>query len=68
MLFIYRIINNLSPELGAGSLKEITTKYSLRSKSTCKTSRFGSNSVIFTGSFLWNGLPNSCKEIKTETD
>ena len=73
MLLIYRKINNLSPELIAESFKEKNTKYSLRSKSTlqlpktCKTTRFGTNSIVFKGSLLWNGLPNMYKEIKTET-
>ena len=68
MSFIYRIINNLSPELLAGTFEEKTTKYSLRSKSTlqlpkaCKTTTFGTNSKV---AFC---LPNSYyKDIKTET-
>ena len=74
MLLIYRIINNLSPKLIAERFKEKNTKYSLRSKSTlqlpktCKTTRFGTNSIVFKGSLLWNGIPNTYKEIKTEKE
>ena len=72
MLFIYQVINNLSPELISESFKEKTTKYSLRSKSTlqlpklCKTTRFGLNTVVFKGSLLWNNLPNLYKDTNTE--
>ena len=73
MFFIYRVINNLSPELVSDSFKEKTTKYSLRSNSTLqlprlgKTTRFGINTVIFKGSLLWNYLPNLYKDNKTES-
>ena len=71
MFFIYRVINNLSPELVSDSFKEKTKKYSLRSNSTLqlprlgKTTRFGINTVIFKGSLLWNYLPNLYKDNKT---
>ena len=73
MLFIYRVINNLSPELISDSFEENTTKYSLRSNSTlqlprlCKTTRFGVKTVIFKGSLLWNYLSNLYKDNKTES-
>ena len=72
MLLIYRIINNLSPELLVECFKEKKTSYSLRSKLTlqlprlCKTNRFGVNSLIFKGSLLWNYLPNSYKEAESD--
>lgn len=73
MLFIYRVINNLCPNLVADSFKEKTTKYILRSKSnlqlpsSCNTNRFGTNSIIFKGSMLWNLLPNIYKEATSES-
>ena len=73
MLFIYRVINNLSPELMPDNFKKKSTKYSLCSNYTlqlprlCKTTRYGVNTVIFKGSLLWNYLPNLYKDNKTES-
>ena len=71
MLLIYRVINNLSPELLFDSFTEKKINYSLRSKSNLrlpesKTNRFGTNSLIFKGSILWNLLPKTFKEAQSE--
>ena len=60
MLFIYRVIDNLSPELISDSFKEKNAKYYLRSNSTlqlpriCKTTRFGVNTVNSKGRIKMN--------------
>ena len=72
MLFIYRVINNLSPNLVADSFKEKNTKYTLCSKSTlqlpstCNTNRLSNNSVIFKGRIIWNHLSNIYKEASSD--
>ena len=62
MLFIYRVINNLSPEL-------ISERKRLQNILYVQSPPFNYRKyarVVFQGSLLWNNLPNSYKDINTK--
>jgi hypothetical protein len=70
LIEICKIINKVSPCFLWDIFLPKSTPYSLRTgEAFClpptSTKTFGSNSLVFRGSLLWNSLPNSLKSIKS---
>ena len=66
MTEIYKITNNLSPELLSHMFKQKNVKYNMRDNlilqlPVAKTNTFGINSLVFKGSLVWNKLPHNIK-------
>ena len=66
MIEIYKIVNQDSPELLWNTFTRKTQPYNLRNKNLLKlpptkSVKYGTNSIVFKGSILWNKLPNDIK-------
>ena len=67
LIMVFKIIHDLAKPLAPDFFEFITSSYDLRNTSMlsiplCKTSKYGSNSVLFQGASLWNKLPNDIRE------
>ena len=73
LIEIYKSINNLSPPIMKYFFDLKNTRYDLRSKQLLKlpetsTSRYGTQSLCFKGSLIWNTIPNKFKDIDNIED
>ena len=70
MTEIYKTINKENPQIMWDIFKTKHTPYNLRNKSLvnlpkAKSSTYGTNSLVFKGSLIWNTLPNYFKDSPT---
>ena len=71
MSIIYSSIKGFCPDIALNFFQTKKVNYSLRSSSIlilpkCNTNKYGTNSIFFKGSLLWNSLPNFYKECDSE--
>ena len=70
MTEIYKTVNIENPQIMWDIFKTKHTPYNLRNKSLvnlpkAKSSTYGTNSLVFKGSLIWNTLPNYFKDSPT---
>ena len=66
LIEIFKSLNSLNPEFMWGIFKSKQTPYNFRSGASLKlpcsnTIKYGTNSIVFSGSLLWCNLPNFIK-------
>ena len=67
MTEIYKSLNKINPEIMWDIFKQKHVPYNFRNKMltnlpSAKSTTYGTNSVVFKGSLIWNSLPNSVKD------
>ena len=73
LIEIYKLMNNLSPQIMKDCLDLKNTLYDLRSKQLLKlpensTSRYSKQALCFKGSLIWNTIRNKIKNIDNIED
>ena len=73
LIEIYKLMNNLSPQIMKDSLDLKNSLYDLRSKQLLKlpensTSRYSTQALCFKGSLIWNTIRSKIKNIDNIED